>query len=108
MIECGPRPGLLVRNSAKRLTGTPGCNSFMKCDQVFGKLTQSPDSIVTIGGNVESNTPSRTVSLFDSTTWTRPLPPAAPAAAEGPLPAACANLTNRGPMAASAPIKLLA
>src|SRR5438132_14394242 len=107
MIECGPRPGLLVRNSARRLNGTPGCNSFMKCDQVFGKLTHSPDSIVTIGGNVASNTPSRTVSLFEGTTWTRPLPPGVPAAGEVPPPAACANLTNRGPTAASAPIKLL-
>jgi len=40
----------------------------MKCDQVFGKLTKSPDSIVTIGGRVVSNTPSRTVSPVDSTT----------------------------------------
>ena len=43
MIECGPRPGLLVRSSARRPIGTPGCSSFMKCDQVFGKLTQSPE-----------------------------------------------------------------
>jgi hypothetical protein len=74
MIECGLRPGLLVRSSARRLIGTPGCNSFMKCDQVFVKLTQLQDSIVTIGGNVASNTPSRTVSLLDSITWVRPLP----------------------------------
>src|SRR6267143_614397 len=92
MIECGPRPGLLVRNSTRRPIGTPGCNSFMKCDQVFGKLTQSPDSIVTIGGKVASKTPSRTVSRFDSTTWTRPLPLVAPAAGEVLPPAACANL----------------
>src|SRR5262249_61907659 len=71
MIECGPRPGLLVRNSARWLIGTPGCNSFKKCDQVFGKLIQSPDSTVMIGGRGASKTPSRTVSLFDSTTWTR-------------------------------------
>jgi hypothetical protein len=30
----------------------------------------------------------------------------APAAREGPLPAVCASLTNRGPTAANAPIKL--
>src|SRR6202022_1882511 len=31
--------------------------------QVFGKRIESPDSIVTIGGNVVSKTPRRTVSL---------------------------------------------
>jgi hypothetical protein len=30
---------LLARNSASRLIGTPGSNSFIKCHQVFGKLT---------------------------------------------------------------------
>jgi hypothetical protein len=74
MIECGPRPGLLARNSASRLIGTPGSNSFIKCDQVFGKLTQSPDSTVRMGGKFASNTPSRTVFLFESTTWMGPPP----------------------------------
>src|SRR6516162_11219554 len=99
MIECGPRPGLLVRSSAKRLIGTPGCNSFMKCDQVFGKLIKSPDSIVTIGGKFASKTPSRTVSLFDSTTWTRPLAPVEAAVVVFPPSAACDSLPNHGPTA---------
>jgi hypothetical protein len=75
MIECGPRPGLPVRNSASRLIETPGSNSFRKCDQVFGKLIESPESIIKIGRRVASNTPSRTVSLLESTIWTRPLLP---------------------------------
>ena len=108
MIECGPRPGLLVRSSASRLIGTPGCNSFMKCDQVFGKLTNSPDSIVRIGGRVASKTPRRTVSWVDSTTWTRPSPVAAAPAGAFAASAACASLANRGPTAASAAMKLLA
>ena len=87
MIECGPRPGLLVRNSASRLIGTPGSSSFRKCDQVFGKLIESPESIVKIGGRVASNTPSRTVSLVESTTWTRP-PLSVAVEAVSPVPAA--------------------
>jgi hypothetical protein len=107
MIECGPRPGLLARNSASRLIGTPGSNSFIKCDQVFGKLTQSPDSTVRMGGKFASNTPSRTVFLFESTTWMGP-PPLLVAAAVSLAPAAWASLLNQGPTAASAPMKLLA
>ena len=44
----------------------------------------SPESIVKIGGKVASNTPSRTVSLFESTTWTRPEAPVAVAAVSVP------------------------
>ncbi len=108
MTECGPLPGLALRNSASRSIGTPGCISFMKCDQVLGKLMRSPESIVRIGGRVASNTPSCTVSLVDSTVWTRP-PPAPPADARGgPPSAAWAILANHGPTAASAHMKLLA
>jgi hypothetical protein len=38
---------------------------------VFGKLTQSPDSTVRMGGNVASNTSSRTVFLFETATRRR-------------------------------------
>src|SRR5271166_5765398 len=100
MIECGPRPGLLVRSSANRPIGTPGSSSFRKCDQVFGKLIASPESTVKIGGKVASNTPSRTVSLLESTTWTRPALPVVAGAAVSPAPAAWAILPNQGPTAA--------
>jgi hypothetical protein len=98
---------LLVRNSASRLIGTPGSTSFRKCDQVFGKLTQSPESNVRMGGKFASNTPSRIVFLFESTTWMGP-PTWLVAAAVSPVPVAWASLPNQGPTAARAPIKLLA
>src|SRR5260370_33661018 len=108
MTECGPLPGLALRSSASLSTGTPGCISFMKCDQVLGKLMRSPESIVRTGGKVASNTPSCTVSLVDSTVWTRP-PPAPPANARGGAPAAAGGvLANHGPAPAAGAQKGLA
>src|SRR5579863_119213 len=115
-MECGPLPGLLLRSSASLSTETPGCNWLRKCDQVLGKLIVSPESTLRMGGSVVSNTPRRTVSLFDSTVWTLP----SPALFEREPPDFCmlplvsaararfARLPNHGPTAASAPIKLLA
>src|SRR5260370_42637056 len=105
MTECGPLPGLALRSSASLSTGTPGCISFMKCDQVLGKLMRSPESIVRIGGRVASNTPSCTVSLVDSTVWTRPPPAPAADGRCGPPSAAWAVLANPGPTPARAPPK---
>ena len=69
----------------------------------------SPESIVRIGGNVASNTPSRTVSFVDSTVWTRPTTPVALATGAGMAEVtACASFAKVGPTAASAAMKLLA
>src|SRR5262244_2836187 len=52
MIECGPLPGLLTRSFASVSTGTPGCISLRKWDQVSGKLITSPESMVRSGARL--------------------------------------------------------
>ena len=46
-------PRLLTRSLASVSMGTPGCIWLRKCPRV-GKLTVSPESILRVGGPVES------------------------------------------------------
>jgi hypothetical protein len=69
-----PAPGIARAQLSQAADRHPGLQFVHEMRPGVRKLTQLQDSIVTIGGNVASNTPCRTVSLLDSTTWVRPLP----------------------------------